>query len=32
MIRIDQNARAALEAGYRAVTGAAPLHGFDDYC
>ena len=32
MIRINQNSCTELEAGYRALTGRAPLHGFEDAC
>jgi hypothetical protein len=32
MVRIDQNSCDELDAGYRALTGQAPLHGFRDAC
>ena len=32
MVRINQNSCVELEAGYRALTGQAPLHGFRDSC
>ena len=32
MVRIDQNSCDELDAGYRALTGKAPLHGFRDEC
>ena len=32
MIRIDQNSCEELDAGYRVLTGEAPLHGFRDAC
>ena len=32
MIRIHQASCADLDAGYRTLTGQAPLHGFTDYC
>jgi hypothetical protein len=32
MIRIDQNSCDELDAGYRTLTGRAPLHGYRDQC
>lgn len=32
MIRLDQNSCDELDAGYRTLTGRAPLHGFRDEC
>lgn len=32
MVRINGNSCAELEAGYRTLTGEAPLHGFHDLC
>jgi len=32
MLRIHQASCEELEAGYRTLTGAAPLHGFRDHC
>ena len=32
VVTINDHGCDALEAGYRALTGAAPLHGYRDYC